>query len=194
MARAISFRPRNSEARLYENSAWCTPFIGGDHRWLWDKGRLGRNQDARLMFFYLATVNTPAMTLKLVGLGSQYGIVCTDSKNNYLFGASTYKLTLPPNVPAKDFWSFTIYDPQTRSELQTDNPFPSKNSITSSDMVYNEDGSIDLYISPKPPVGKEKNWIQSVPGKGWFAILRLYGPLDAWFDKSWRPSEIIKIA
>ena len=50
-------------------------------------------------------------------------------------------------------------------------------------------GSITLYFTLEAPEGKDANWIQTVPGKGWFAILRLYGPLEPWFDKSWRPGE-----
>jgi len=82
-----------------------------------------------------------------------------------------------------------VYDPQTRSELQTRQPFPSKNGAKD-DLDTNEDGSIDLYFAAEPPQGHEKNWIETVPGKGWFAILRLYGPLEPWFDHSWRPGNI----
>ncbi len=98
-------------------------------------------------------------------------------------------MTIPANVPAKDFWSVVVYDPQTRSELQTDQKFPSKNNKKAG-IVENKDGSVDLYFGAKAPEGKEGNWIQTVPGKGWFAILRLYGPLDPWFDKEWQPGEI----
>ncbi|CAE8618789.1 unnamed protein product [Polarella glacialis] len=193
MARSIAFRPRAPEAYKYENSSWYSPFIGGSYKWLWDEGRLGRNQDARLSFFYLATLNTPAMVLKMVGKGSQYALISTDSNKLYFDGRACYKLTLPKDVPAKDFWSVVIYDPQTRSELQTSVPFPSKNSLRDTGMIYNADGSIDLYIAPKAPAGKETNWIESVPGKSWFALLRLYGPVEAWFDKTWRPSEIMRV-
>ena len=188
-ARALVFRPNLEGVRYYENSAWMTAFVGGDYQWLKDEGRGGRNLDARTLFFYQATVNTPAMVLKMVGKGSQYAYATTDSQGRYLDGSKTYKLTIPPNVPAKDFWSVVIYDPQTRSELQTDQPFPSKNSKRSS-LVSNDDGSVDLYFGPAPPAGKDRNWIQTVPGKGWYTILRLYGPLEPWFDKTWRPGEI----
>ncbi len=152
-------------------------------------GTLRRYLDARTLFFYTATVNTPAMVLKMVGLGSQYAIVTQDSDGNIFDGAKTYKLSIPANVPAKDFWSIVIYDPQTRSELQTSNPFPSKNSI-SGNMVENADGSVDLYFGPQAPQGKEQNWIETVPKKSWFPILRIYGPLEPWFDKTWKPGEV----
>ena len=188
-ARAITFRTPNKEAYFYKNSYWKEGFIGGSYEWLKDGGEGGRYLDARTLFFYAATVNTPAMVMKMVGLGSQYAITTQDSEGNIFDGAKTYKLTIPANVPAKDFWSIVIYDPQTRSELQTSNPFPSKNS-KKDNLVENADGSVDLYFGPKPPRGKEQNWIETVPNKSWFPILRLYGPLDPWFDKTWKPGEI----
>jgi hypothetical protein len=57
----------------------------------------------------------------------------------------------------------------------------------------NADGSVDVYFGPKAPSGKEGNWIQTIPGKGWFAFLRLYGPKQSWFDKTWRPGEITAV-
>jgi len=188
-ARSLVFRTPQEEAYLYENSYWKVGFIGGNHEWLKDGGTGGRYLDARTLFFYAATVNTPAMVLKMVGVGSQYAILTQDSDGNIFDGAKTYKLNIPANVPAKDFWSVVVYDPQTRSELQTSNPFPSQNSETGN-MVANADGSVDLYFGPKAPKGKKQNWIETVPNKSWFPILRLYGPLEPWFDKSWKPGEM----
>jgi len=145
--------------------------------------------DARTLFFYFATVNTPAMAWKLVGKGSQYGIASADINGNYLYGDKSYRLNIPANVPAKDFWSIVVYDPQTRSELQTGQKYPSKNSARSK-LLKNEDGSVDIYFGPTAPEGFEENWIETVPDKGWFILLRLYGPLEPWFDKTWRPGEI----
>ena len=82
-----------------------------------------------------------------------------------------------------------VYDPQTRSMLQTDQRFPSLSS-QKADLAVNDDGSVDVYFGPEPPAGHESNWIQTVPGKGWFLFFRLYGPLEPWFDKTWRPGEI----
>ena len=188
-ARAISFDVRESEAFIFDNSQWKVGFIGGDYRWLKDGGAGGRNQDARTMFFYFATVNTPAMVKKIVGAGSQYAWTDRDSEGRYLEGDKNYTLTIPGDAPAKDFWSVVVYDPQTRSQLQTGQPFPSRNN-QKDDFVLNGDGSVTLHFGPKLPKGKENNWIQTVPGKGWFAILRLYGPLEPWFDKTWQPGEI----
>ena len=188
-ARAIAFKTRDPEAYRYPDRRWKTCFIGNDYRWLRDDGVGGRNLDARTMFFYIATVNTPAMALQIPGVGSQYALSEHDSQGEYLDGASHYQMTVPPDVPAKDFWSVVAYDPQTRSELQTGQPFPSKNN-TRDPLASNADGSITLTFGPAASNGQSGNWIQTVPGKKWFAILRLYGPLEPWFDKTWVPGDI----
>jgi hypothetical protein len=188
-ARVIAFRNRDPEAYIYEDRRWMTGFVGGDYRWLRDGGQGGRHLDARTLFFYLATVNTPAMALQMVGVGSQYAVAMADADGEALDGARRYRLRLPAGVPAKDFWSVVVYDPQTRSELQTVQPYPSRNSERD-DLRVNDDGSVDIHFGPEPPAGEERNWIATVPGKGWFPILRLYGPLDAWFDQTWRPGDI----
>ncbi|WP_156953356.1 DUF1254 domain-containing protein [Afifella pfennigii] len=188
-ARALVFRPRMQDVYYYPDSAWATAFVGGSYQWLRDEGRGGRYLDARTLFFYQATVNTPAMVLKMVGRGSQYAYATRDGNGDYLDGSKTYKLTIPADVPVKDFWSVVIYDPQTRSELQTGQTFPSKNNKRDN-LALNADGSVDLYFAPEAPEGKESNWIQTVDGKGWYTLLRLYGPLQPWFDKTWRPGEV----
>jgi hypothetical protein len=130
------------------------------------------------------------MAMKLVGIGSQYGILALDADGKYLDGSKTYKITLPTGIPAKDFWSFCIYDPQSRSMLQIPgNTFPSLSSAADNP-APNEDGSITLWFGPEAPMGKDANWVQTVPGKGWFTAFRLYGPLESWFDQTWKPGEI----
>ena len=167
-------------------SYWQTAFPGGAYTWELDGVSL---QDIRAAFHFYATGITPAMALKKVGKGSQYAFTYVDSNGNPLDGSKTYKVNVPADVPAKDFWSFTLYDNQTRSMLQTDAQFP---AIGSNDtgVVQNEDGSYDIYFAPEAPDGKESNWVQTVPGKGWNTIFRLYGPLESWFDQTWRPGDI----
>jgi len=188
-SRAIFWDTRDQSSFLYKNSYWKMGFLGGSWEYLKDKGMGGRYLDARTHFYYFATVNTPAMAMKLIGKGSQYAWGYLDSKGNYLDGGKTYKLNLPKDPPAEEFISVVVYDSQTRSELQTSQPFPSKNNKRDK-MIVNKDGSIDMYFGPKAPKGKEANWIQTVPGKGWFCLLRLYSPTKAWYDKTWRPGEI----
>ncbi len=190
-ARTMLWYERDESAFLYEGSHWKRGFVGGSYEFLKDEGMGGRNLDARAQYFYFATVNTPAITWKMIGKGSQYAWGYLDSQGNYLDGGKNYKLNLPKDPPAEKFMSVVVYDPQTRSQLQTSQPFPSKNNVRNKDtLIFNDDGSLDLYFGPKAPAGKEANWIQTVPNKGWFSLLRLYSPTEAWFDKTWRPGEI----
>ena len=191
-ARALLWFERDPSAFLYEGSYWKQGFIGGSYEYLKDGGLGGRNLDARTHFYYFATVNTPAMAMELIGAGSQYAWGYLDSNGDYLDGAETYRLNLPKDPPALKFASVVAYDPQTRSELQTGQPFPSKNTARDP-LVVNEDGSIDIWFGPEAPAGKEANWIQTVPGKGWFCLLRLYSPTEAWLEKTWRPGEIVQV-
>jgi hypothetical protein len=188
VARSIDFRNRSSEAKIYPDRHWNTPFIGGSYQWLTKGG--ARNFDARTMFFYAATVNTPAMAVAMPGTGSQYALANFDSKGDVLDGGKTYRLRVPANVPVKDFWSIVLYDTQTRSMLQTDQQFPSFSSETSP--KKNADGSVDVYFSPTRPADAA-NWVQTIPGKSWFTIFRLYGPLQPWFDRSWKLNDFERV-
>jgi len=171
---------------FYPGKSWFTPFVGGSHEFIQNNVRL---LDARTVFFYMATGITPAMSVKIIGGGSQYAGATFDADGNYLDGGNNYRLQLPPNVPINNFWSIIPYDTQTRSVLQTDQRDTALTS-NSGTVESNPDGSVDIYFGPKAPAGKESNWVQTTPGKGWFTILRLYGALEPWFDKTWRPGEI----
>ena len=193
-SRAIVWYPRYDVnlqgVRIYPdtNSAWLRAYTDQN---VFFNGRDGHtmNTDARVTFHYPYTAVTPAMAKPRLGKGSDYGIAFLDSNKEPFDGGTTYRLRLPANAPVKDFWAVTVYDPQTRSMLQTPQMDPTIDSIKSVPAT-NEDGSVDIYFGPKPPKGHERNWIQTIPGKGWFTILRMYGPLESWIDQTWRPSEV----
>jgi hypothetical protein len=149
--------------------------------------------DSRTAFYYAYTMDSPGMIMRLPDVGSQYLMGFTDAAKNPFDGGKTYRVTLPPKIPAAKFWSFTLYDNQTRSMLQTPQRYPRAGSQTypSPASVANADGSTTIYFSPsKPADAKDGNWIQTLPGKGWFTILRLYSPEESFFDKTWRAGEI----
>ena len=188
ISRTISWSSTDDMIYFYDDDpTWFSAFVIGNHEFMSEKGWLHR--DARSMFMYNAIGITPAMAVAMPGIGSQYAAAAKDAEGNWLDGNKTYRLTLPPDVPAKDFWSVVLYDSQTRSMLQTDRQFPSLNS-QSGKVEMNPDGSTDVYFGPAAPDGKENNWVQTAPGKGFWLILRLYGPLEPWFDQSWRPGKI----
>lgn len=152
-----------------------------------------RTLDSRTAFYYAYTMDSPGMIMRLPNVGSQYLMGFVDADKNYLDGAKTYKVTLPPNIPEANFWSFTVYDNQTRSMLQTPQKYPRAGSQTypSPAAEAAADGTTTVWFSPEQPEGVPRgNWIQTLPGKGWWTILRLYSPLEPFFDKSWRLSEI----
>ena len=152
-----------------------------------------RTLDSRTAFYYGYTMDSPGMIMRLPGVGSQYLMGFLDADKNNLDGAKTYKVTLPKGIPAAAFWSFTLYDNQTRSMLDTPQRYPRAGSQTypSPAAVADADGSTTIYFGPTQPEGvKRGNWIQTVPGKGWFTLLRLYSPLESFFTKEWRLSEI----
>jgi hypothetical protein len=179
--RSIVYQNRQSDYAAFPGSkSWETGFPGGSHEFL----RSGvRALDQRVRFFYYATGVTPAMVKPPVGKGGQYCMGLRDSDGHPLDGSRIYKLHVPPDVPAVNFWDITIYDVQTRSLLQTDYPYPSVTSVDES-IVRNADGSYDIIFGPEQPAGKV-NWIQTIPGKGWHALWRIYGPTQAWYDKTW---------
>ena len=184
-ARSLLFATRDRDMYYYPDRQWKICFNGG-YRFIKEEGV--RWLDARALFHYYATGSTPAMEAKIIGAGSQYIYTERDSQKRYLDGGKTYKITVPPNVPAKDFWSFMVYDSQTRSMLQTDSRFPGIDGLREG-LRANADGSITVYFGPQPPAGKENNWTQTLPGKSFNVMFRMYGPLEPWFDKSWKLSD-----
>jgi len=180
-----AFDPRhNRQAALYPGTQWM------DFAWL-----LSVHQDlrtytdvtGRMIAFYLSTGSQAALdpTVKPVpGVGAAILAACKDRDGNWLTGQNSYQLRVPKSVPARDFWSLTVYDTDTRALVASEQRVPELSSQLSG-LQFNADGSVDLYIGPKAPGGKESNWIQTLPGRGWFAYFRLFGPTESFHDRSW---------
>jgi hypothetical protein len=189
IAKANAYAHRDKLAHIYKDRKYESIFIGGSHEFTNDGISL---LEAKLLFHYTAIVITPAMARKMVGVGSQYLGCYRDSNGVFLMGENNYILHLPDGIPAKDFWSVTLYHPDTRSLLQNEQPKPSVS--TYDDPVINEDGSVDIYFGPeKAPEGFERNWVKTLPGEGWFLYIRLYGPLETFFNKTWKPDDIVRL-
>lgn len=195
-ARSIVWYPRTDMnmggVEIYPDtgSAWHMAFTGRNVHFDGEDGAT-MNTDARVSFHYPYTAVTPAMAAPRLGTGSDYGIAFLDGEKKPFDGAKTYKISLPAEAPIANFWAVTIYDTQTRSMLQTDQKNAGVDSLQEG-LRYNKDGSIDIYFAPKAPPGYESNWVQTIPGKSWFTILRMYSPLEKWIDQSWRPSEVVR--
>ena len=128
---------------------------------------------------------------KKLGAATYYLATYKDAKGVPLHGEENYKVRVPPNVPANEFWALTLYDRETCGFILN----MSRAGLDSYDqkMQRNADGSVDIYIGPKPPAGKEANWVPTVPGRGRFPYFRLYGPEKPFFDKTWKLPDIEKV-
>jgi hypothetical protein len=131
------------------------------------------------------------MVSAMPGAGSQYLGGLTDADGEYLDGGKFYHVHVPANVPAANFWSYVVYDTETRSLLDNGQPFPSIASNTN--LKSNANGSADIYFGPEAPKCANSNWIKTVPGKGFVGGLRLYSPTQAFFDQTWKPGNIEKV-
>lgn len=184
-ARAISYAPRKKSDYFYPDRKWTSPFAGMSHEF-YNNGE--RVLDDRTFFHYVATGITPAMAAPKVGTGSVYAFAVRDAQDEYLDGGKSYKITLPNPIPVNNFWSFMVYSGQHRSMLETDQKLAGLDSNNPS-VKPNPDGSYTIWFGPKAPEGHEGNWIQTMPGKSYNVLLRLYGPLQPWFDKTWKPGD-----
>jgi hypothetical protein len=188
MARANCFASQADDVFFYPDRKWQGILPGNDYTFARD----GIPQiDARNNVYYMAAGNSPAMMAKNVGQGSQYLWTYRDAAGEFLDGAQRYRLRVPADVPIKNFWSVVVYDALSRSELQNHQQFPSVSMY--SGPRKNADGTIDIYFGPKCPPGQEKNWIETLPDRGWFPIFRFYSPTEAYFDKGWKLNDIEKM-
>lgn len=181
--------PQEPGGKYYADRQWVNVFAGEDTAF--QSARTYTNLEQRSAYFTSAYSASPGMVKNLVDAGAKYPVTFRDKDGNYLDGGQSYKLSLPPNIPAKNFWSATVYDGTTASGLDNGQDHPSLNKMDKP--VQNADGSIDLYFGPTAPAGKDKNWLRTVPGKGYFVIFRLYSPEKAFFDGTWKPNDLEKI-
>jgi hypothetical protein len=205
--RALNWRygMKHPDWAYYEGSQWGSMLWEGGANFetpppLFEDGMFkplpptgARTLDSRTAFYYGYTLDSPGMIMRIPGVGSQYLMAFADASGTPFDGARTYKVVLPPKVPAQAFWSLTLYDNQTRSMLQTPQLYPraGSQSYPSPAAEAAEDGTTTIWFGPEQPEGVARgNWIQTMPGKGWFTILRLYSPLPSFLDKSWRIGEI----
>ena len=147
--------------------------------------------DERAEWMYEAVTTSAGMVTTTPGVGSIYLASYADKDGDWLEGGKSYKLHIPANPPAEQFWSVAVYSWDTRTLIDNEQ----KRSAQSSrqDLIKNADGSIDLYYGPTAPKGKEKNWVQTIPGQGWWVYLRFYAPTKAYFDKSWTMGDFEKV-
>jgi hypothetical protein len=197
MSKVVAFNDilTKPAAHIYQDRQWVTPLLGGyapggfevSIEWLWHDGSY-RDLDSRIAYFTNYYAVSPGMISKVPDKGAAYLIGFKDSAGRLYSGDRSYRLHLPAPIPAANFWSLTLYDALTASGLDNGQPFPSLNSHDHP--MQNADGSYDLYVGPTAPPGKEANWLKSVPGKGYFVILRLYGPREAYLNLSWKPNDL----
>lgn len=171
----------------WEDRQYCNAFIGGNPFFYADSYL---SLDNRIAYFTTAYSLSPAMAMNFVGMGAKYPVAFRDAEGDVLSGGSSYKLHLPTGIPAKLFWSVTVYDAEHASGLDNGHPLPSLNSMDRPEA--NGDGSVDIYFGPDKPEGAD-NWLRTVPGRGFFTIIRLYGPDQPYFDNTWRPDDLVRI-
>ena len=188
MAMANSFEKRFKDVKHWPDKKWDYVMI------IKDPSQHADNYDEffeRTSYFYEAVTYSKAMITKIPNVGQAYLGSYFDNTGNWLDGGKNYTLNVPANPPAVNFWSITIYDVATRCLI--DNPQKNADLSSRKDLMKNADGSVDLYFGPKAPAGKEKNWVQTLPGKHWFTYMRFYGPTQAYFDKSWKMDDIKEV-
>ncbi|MBY3527569.1 DUF1254 domain-containing protein [Rhizobium laguerreae] len=121
--------------------------------------------------------------LKRMGTGQFYLISIKDDKGEAFDGCKTYRLTVPADVPVKQYWSLTAYDRETHALIR--NMDRASRSSQIADLKKNADGAVEIFLGPKAPAGKDSNWIPTDPKRNFEVMFRLYAPTKALFDKSW---------
>jgi len=201
MSRLIGMESRvgDVDLRVFKDRQWVNPVNNVSSLWPnayidldWTDTKLGfRNVDARVWMFTDYYSISPGMVSMTPGKGAFYMIAFKDAVGNWLDGQNTYTLHLPKDIPAALFWSVTLYEAENASGLDNGQPFPSLGKLNNP--VQESDGSTILHIGPKAPAEKDKNWLATPPGRGYFAILRLYAPTEPAINMTWKPGDIEKV-
>lgn len=186
VAQANTFAKRFEQGTYWPDRVWEQAIV------LDNSAQRGNGYDElleRASWFYEAVSFSEAMKSTTPGAGQAYLGSYTDADGNWLGGGNSYTLHVPAEVPAKLFWSATVYDAQTRYLIDNAQQRGDRGS-RDSDLRLNEDGSVDLFFGPDVPQGGESNWVQTIPGRKWFSYFRLYGPLEPYFDRTWKLGDI----
>lgn len=186
LARASAFATRLESRRYRPDSRWEYVFPPG----------YAPDQDVqdstlfeeRTGLFYETIGMSSAALTRTPGVGQALLALSRDKSGATFDGSRTYRLRVSPNPPAKQFWSMTLYDVETRRPIQNAQQVADRSSRN--DLVKKADGSIDLYFAPAPPRGFEKNWIPTVAGRAWFTYFRLFGPLEPYLERKWPLADI----
>lgn len=128
-----------------------------------------------------------------LGKASAYLLLLRDANSELLSGKGQYKLSVPSNVPTRDFWSVIAYSKETKAFIYNDHGIVGLSSYDESRLKVNDDGSIDVYFGASAPAGLESNWIPTA-GEDFFLIFRFYGPEKTYFDKSFKLPDMVRIA
>jgi hypothetical protein len=188
MAEVNSFKKRFDKSKHWPDRQWEYVLM------MKDPMQRAENFDeffTRAAYFYEAAGYSKAMVSQTPNIGQAYLSTYTDKDDNWLEGTQNYRLHVPANPPAANFWSITVYDAATRCMI--DNPQRNADLSSRKDLVKNSDGSVDIYFSPKAPLSKKTNWIQTIEGRHWFTYFRCYGPTVKYFDKSWKLGDFEKV-
>ena len=189
MAQANSFAKRFEGSRYWPDRRWDLVLQMDNSA---QRGDFYDELLERASWFYEAVSFSAAMKSQTPGEGQAYLSSYTGADGEWLDGGADYTLRVPANPPAKLFWSATVYDIDTRCLIDNEQARGDRGS-RDPDLIYNEDGSVDLYFGPGAPAGKESNWVQTIPGRHWFSYVRFYGPLEPYFDRSWKLGDITRV-
>ncbi len=187
MAKANDFEKRLEEAHYAEGTHWHFALVIDPSQ----RAEFYDQLDGRAAWFYEAVTTSSGMVTRTPGVGQVYLGTYKDKDGDWLDGTKSYRLRVPANAPVEQFWSMTVYDVGARCLI--DNPSQQADRSSRMDLKVNDDGCTDLFVGPKAPAGNEGNWVETVPGRGWFSYFRLYGPKQEHFDGSWVLPDFEKI-